>query len=63
MYLGFVRFNQVFGLGYVPYRRLATAYAYSLVPIAYQVAHYFTYLLIQGQAIIHPPYLGPVRLG
>ena len=33
---------------------LAGAYVFSPVPIAiaYQVAHYYTYLLIQGQAII-----------
>jgi hypothetical protein len=54
VYLGFVKLSQVFGFGYVPLRRLATAYVYSLVPIAlaYQVAHYYTLLLIQGQAII-----------
>ncbi len=35
-------------------RRYAAAYVYSLVPIAvaYQVAHYYTLLLVQGQAII-----------
>jgi hypothetical protein len=34
--------------------RLAPVYVYSLVPIAiaYQVAHYYTYLLIQGQGMI-----------
>src|SRR5215216_2352219 len=39
---------------YIPVRRLAAAYIYTLVPIAvaYQIAHYYTYLLIQGQAII-----------
>jgi hypothetical protein len=54
VYLGFVKLSQLFGLGYVPFGRLATAYVYSLVPIAlaYQVAHYYTLLLIQGQAII-----------
>ena len=59
VYLGFVKPSQLFGKGYAPFRdyipvrRLATAYVYSLVPIAiaYQVAHYFTYLLIQGQMI------------
>jgi hypothetical protein len=54
VYLGFVKLSQVFGMGYVPFGRLAAAYVYSLVPIAiaYQMAHYYTYLLIQGQAII-----------
>src|ERR687885_113723 len=58
--LGFRKLNQLFGEGYAPYRdqipvrRLAEAYVYSLVPIAvaYYVAHYYTYLLIQGQAAI-----------
>ena len=54
VYLGFVKLSQVAGGGGVPLRRLAPAYVYTLVPIAiaYQVAHYYTYLLIQGQAII-----------
>jgi hypothetical protein len=60
VYSGFGKFSQLFGRGYAPFReyipvgRLATAYVYSLVPIAiaYQIAHYYTYLLIQGQAII-----------
>ena len=54
VYLGFVKLSQLFGLGYIPFGRLAAAYVYSLVPIAlaYQVAHYYTLLLIQGQAII-----------
>jgi hypothetical protein len=54
VYLGFVKLSQVFGMGYVPLGRLARACVYSLVPIAiaYQVAHYYTYVLIQGQAII-----------
>src|SRR5215216_35423 len=36
------------------FRRLAAAYAFSLVPIAiaYQMAHYYTYLLVQGQMIV-----------
>jgi hypothetical protein len=53
-YLGFVKLSQLLGGGYVPLRRLAAAYAYTLVPIAlaYQAAHYYTYLLIQGQAAI-----------
>jgi hypothetical protein len=54
VYSGFVKLSQLFGMGYIPFRKLATTYVYSLVPIAvaYQVAHYYTYLLIQGQAII-----------
>ncbi|MDQ3912621.1 MAG: hypothetical protein M3305_12810 [Actinomycetota bacterium] len=58
--LGFAKPSQLFGRryarfrGYVPVRRLAAAYVYTLVPIAiaYQLAHYYTYLLVQGQAII-----------
>jgi hypothetical protein len=55
VYLGFVKLGQVAGGGSVPLRRLAPAYVYTLVPIAiaYQVSHYYTYLLIQGQAIIY----------
>jgi hypothetical protein len=55
VYLGFVKLSQVSGGGGVPLRRLAPAYVYTLVPIAiaYQVSHYYTYLLIQGQAIIY----------
>jgi hypothetical protein len=54
VYLSFVKLTQIFGFGYVPFGRLAASYVYSLVPIAiaYQVAHYYTLLLIQGQAII-----------
>ena len=54
-YLGFVKLSQVAGGAGVSLRRLAPAYVYTLVPIAiaYQVAHYYTYLLIQGQAIIY----------
>src|SRR5919202_261399 len=54
VYSGFVKLSQLFGGGYIPFRKLTTTYVYSLVPIAvaYQVAHYYTYLLIQGQAII-----------
>lgn len=53
-YLGFVKLSQIMGGGTGGLRRFAAAYVYSLVPIAvvYQVAHYFTYLLIQGQSII-----------
>jgi polyferredoxin len=55
IYLGFVKLSQIAGGGSVPLRRMAPAYVYTLVPIAiaYQVAHYYTYLLIQGQAIIY----------
>ena len=54
IYLGFVELSRIFGGGEVGFRRLAAAYAFSLVPIAlaYQMAHYYTYLLIQGQMII-----------
>ena len=53
-YLGFVKLSQLSGGGAGPLGRFAAAYVYSLVPIAiaYQVAHYFSYLLIQGQAIV-----------
>lgn len=53
-YLGFVKLSQLLGGGAGSLGRFAAAYVYSLVPIAvaYQVAHYFSYLLIQGQAII-----------
>jgi hypothetical protein len=53
-YLGFVKLSQVFSGSAVGAGRLAVAYVYSLVPIAiaYQVAHYYTLFLIQGQAII-----------
>jgi hypothetical protein len=58
--LGFGKPGQLFGRDYAPFReyipvrRLAAAYVYTLVPIAiaYQVAHYYTYLLIQGRTII-----------
>jgi hypothetical protein len=54
IYIGFVKLSQLFGGGGVLLGRLASGYVYSLVPIAivYQVAHYYTYLLIQGQGII-----------
>jgi hypothetical protein len=54
IYLAVIKLSEIFGFGYVPLRRLAVAYVYSLVPIAiaYQVAHYYTALLVQGQAII-----------
>jgi len=52
-YLGFVKLAQVFSGGLTPTRRLAAAYVYTLVPIAlaYQAAHYYTLLVIQGQAL------------
>ena len=58
--LGFGKSGQRFDKDYapskdsIPVRKLAAAYVYSLVPIAiaYQVAHYYTYLLVQGQTII-----------
>jgi hypothetical protein len=54
LYLVFVKLSQPFGRGSLRFGQYTAAYAYSLVPIAvaYQVAHYFTYLLIQGQATI-----------
>jgi hypothetical protein len=54
VYLVFVKLSQLFGGVYVPFGSLAASYVYSLVPIAiaYQAAHYFTLLLIQGQEII-----------
>jgi hypothetical protein len=54
VYLGFVKLSQLSGGGSVRLGRLAGGYVYSLVPIAiaYQVAHYYTCLLIQGQGII-----------
>lgn len=53
-YLGFVKLSQRFGGGRGQLAPLAAAYVYSLVPIAiaYQVAHYYTLLLVQGQGII-----------
>jgi hypothetical protein len=55
-YLGFVKLSQLFGGGKGQLRlaSLAAAYVYSLVPIAiaYQVAHYYTLLLVQGQEIV-----------
>ena len=55
IYLGFVELSRILGgRGGVGFGRLAAAYAFSLVPIAiaYQVAHYYTYLLVQGQMMI-----------
>ncbi len=52
LYLGFVKTSQLLG-GAAEFWRLATAYAFSLVPIAfaYQVAHYYTLLLFNGQMV------------
>ena len=52
-YLGFVGLSRVLGGGR-GFWRFAAAYAFSLVPIAvaYQVAHYYTLLLVQGQAFV-----------
>ena len=54
VYLGFVKLSQLFGGGTGGLRRFVAAYVYSLVPIAiaYQVAHYYTLLLVQGQGVI-----------
>jgi len=54
LYLGFVKLSELLSEGYVSFGQLAGAYVYSLVPIAiaYLVAHYYTLLIIQGQAII-----------
>ena len=54
IYLGFVELSRTFGGGgEAGFGQFAAAYAFSLVPIAiaYQMAHYYTYLLIQGQMI------------
>jgi hypothetical protein len=52
-YLGFVGLSRVLGGGR-GFGRFAAAYAFSLVPIAvaYQEAHYYTLLLVQGQAFV-----------
>ena len=55
IYLGFVGLSRIFGGGReTGYGQFAAAYAFSLVPIAiaYQMAHYYTYLLIQGQMVV-----------
>jgi hypothetical protein len=54
VYLLFVKLSQVLGGGTGRLRGYAAAYVFSLVPIAvaYQVAHYYTLLLVQGQAIV-----------
>jgi len=55
VYLIFVKLSQLLGGGTGGLGRFAAAYVYSLVPIAiaYQVAHYFTLFLAQGQRIVH----------
>ena len=55
IYLGFVELSRVLGGGGKGgFGRFAAAYAFTLVPIAiaYQMAHYYTYLLIQGQMMV-----------
>jgi hypothetical protein len=54
IYLGFVELSRIFGGGgETGFGQFTAAYAFSLVPIAiaYQIAHYYTYLVIQGQMI------------
>ena len=53
-YLGFVKLAQVLSGGTTSAWSFAAAYAYTLVPIAlaYQAAHYYTLLVIQGQAAL-----------
>ena len=50
LYAGFVKLCQAMGGG-ADFKRLAGAFAYTLVPIAlaYQAAHYYTLLLTEGQ--------------
>lgn len=50
LYAGFVKLCQMMGGG-ADFRRLAGAFAYTLVPIAlaYQAAHYYTLLITEGQ--------------
>jgi len=54
LYLTFVKLGQLYGGKNVPFERLAAGGIYSFVPIAiaYQVAHYYTLLLFEGQAIL-----------
>jgi len=53
-YLGFVKLAQFFSGVSTSTWRFASAYAYTLVPIAlaYEAAHYYTLFIIQGQAIV-----------
>ena len=54
LYAGFVMLCQILGGG-TSFWRLAGAFVYSLVPIAfvYQAAHYFTLLLTDGQNVFY----------
>ena len=54
VYLAFMKLSQLAGGGHVRFAELAGAYVYSLVPIAivYQVSHYYTYFLVQGQRMV-----------
>lgn len=54
VYLGCVKLAQVLSGRIISTWQLAGAYAYTLVPIAlaYQTAHYYTFLVIQGQAVV-----------
>ncbi|MGH3085836.1 MAG: hypothetical protein ACRDSJ_00790 [Rubrobacteraceae bacterium] len=54
LYLGSIKLSQLSGGRIVSFRRLASEYVYSLVPIAvaYFVAHYYSYFLVQGQRMI-----------
>lgn len=53
-YASFVKLSQLLSGGGTRFGQLAAAYAYSLVPIAlaYQVAHYYTVLIFNGQIAI-----------
>jgi hypothetical protein len=54
VYLAFARWMARMGDNQIPTGRVARLFVLSLVPIAiaYHLAHYFTYLLIQGQLMI-----------
>jgi hypothetical protein len=54
VYLGFARWMARMGEDQLPTGQVARLFVLSLVPIAiaYHLAHYFTYLLIQGQLMI-----------
>ena len=54
VYASFVKLSQVLAEEDASFRRLAAAYAYSLVPIAlaYLAAHYYTLLIFNGQIAI-----------
>jgi hypothetical protein len=64
IYLGFCRFMAAAAGDVLPTGVLARAFALSLVPIAlaYHLAHYFSFLLIQGQFII-PLASDPLGMG